>query len=60
MTVIAPDIGNLSLNITEEIHVRSSLKATFAGSAIWATTRDTCGVTSKRSSRQRSSRSQDH
>jgi hypothetical protein len=30
MTVIAPDIGNLSLNITEEIHVRSSLKATFA------------------------------
>jgi hypothetical protein len=30
MTAIAPDIENLSLNITEEIHVRSSLTATFA------------------------------
>ena len=30
MTVIAPAIDNLSLNVTEEIHVRSSLSATFA------------------------------
>ncbi len=30
MTAIAQDIENLSLNITEEIHVRSSLTATFA------------------------------
>ena len=30
MTAIAPAIENLSLNITEEIHVRSSLTATFA------------------------------
>ena len=30
MTAIAPAIENLSLNITEEIHVRSSLAATFA------------------------------
>ena len=30
MTAIAPDIENLSLNITEESHVRSSLTATFA------------------------------
>jgi Activator of Hsp90 ATPase homolog 1-like protein len=30
MTAIAPAIDNLSLNIAEEIHVRSSLSATFA------------------------------
>ena len=30
MTAIAPAIENLSLNITEEIHVRASLAATFA------------------------------
>jgi uncharacterized protein YndB with AHSA1/START domain len=30
MTAIAPAIENQSLNITEEIHVRSSLSATFA------------------------------
>jgi len=30
MTAIAPAIENQSLNITEEIHVRSSLTATFA------------------------------
>lgn len=30
MTAIAPDIENLSLDITEEIHVRSSVAATFA------------------------------
>ena len=30
MTAVAPAIENLSLNITEEIHVRSSLTATFA------------------------------
>ena len=30
MTAIAPAIDNLSLNITEETHVRSSLAATFA------------------------------
>jgi Activator of Hsp90 ATPase homolog 1-like protein len=30
MTAIAPAIENLSLEITEEIHVRSSLTATFA------------------------------
>ena len=30
MTAIAPDIENLSLNIAEEIRVRSSLTATFA------------------------------
>ena len=30
MIAIAPTIENLSLNITEEIHVRSSLTATFA------------------------------
>ena len=30
MTAIAPDIQNLSLDITEEIRVRSSLTATFA------------------------------
>jgi len=30
MTAIAPAIENQSLNITEEIHVRSSLAATFA------------------------------
>jgi uncharacterized protein YndB with AHSA1/START domain len=30
MTTIAPDIGSLSLNITEEIRVRSSITATFA------------------------------
>jgi hypothetical protein len=30
MTVIAPDIENLSLSITEDTHVRSSLAATFA------------------------------
>ena len=30
MTSIATDIEQLSLNITEEIHVRSSLNATFA------------------------------
>jgi len=30
MTAIAPAIDNLSLNITEEIHVRSSLTTTFA------------------------------
>ena len=30
MTAIAPAIENLSLDITEEIHVRSSLAATFA------------------------------
>jgi hypothetical protein len=29
MTAIAPAIEDLSLNITEEIHVRSSLKSTF-------------------------------
>jgi hypothetical protein len=29
MTAVAPAIENLSLNITEEIHVRSSLSATF-------------------------------
>jgi uncharacterized protein YndB with AHSA1/START domain len=29
MTAIAPAIDNLSVNITEEIHVRSSLTATF-------------------------------
>jgi len=29
MTTLAPDIENLSLNITQEIHVRSSLTATF-------------------------------
>jgi hypothetical protein len=30
MTAIAPAIENLSLNVTEEIHVRSSIAATFA------------------------------
>ena len=30
MIAVAPAIENLSLNITEEIHVRSSLTATFA------------------------------
>jgi len=30
MTATAPALENLSLNITEEIHVRSSLTATFA------------------------------
>ena len=30
MTAIAPAIENLSLNVTEEIRVRSSLAATFA------------------------------
>jgi hypothetical protein len=30
MIAVAPAIENLSLNITEEIHVRSSLAATFA------------------------------
>jgi hypothetical protein len=30
MIAVAPTIENLSLNITEEIHVRSSLTATFA------------------------------
>jgi Activator of Hsp90 ATPase homolog 1-like protein len=30
MTAIAPDIERLSLNIAEEIHIRSSLSATFA------------------------------
>jgi hypothetical protein len=30
MTTIAPDIESLSLNITEEIRVRSSITATFA------------------------------
>jgi hypothetical protein len=30
MTAIAPEIGNLSLNITEDIHVRASPGATFA------------------------------
>ena len=30
MIAVAPAIENLSLNITEEIHVRSSVAATFA------------------------------
>jgi hypothetical protein len=30
MTAVVSDIENLSLNITEEIHVRSSVAATFA------------------------------
>jgi hypothetical protein len=30
MTAVAPALDNLSLNITEEIHVRSSLSTTFA------------------------------
>jgi Activator of Hsp90 ATPase homolog 1-like protein len=30
MTLTAPDIENLTLNITQEIHVRASLDATFA------------------------------
>ena len=30
MTAVAPATENLTLNITHEIHVRSSLKATFA------------------------------
>ena len=87
MTAIAPDIESLSLSITEEILVRSSLSATFAalleemgpsndgqngapmpmilepglgvaGSAISATTTGTCGVTCRRSSSRRCSRSQ--
>ena len=87
MIAVAPAIESLSLNITEEIHVHSSLTATFAalleemgpsnegqnsapmpmtsspgpavaGSAISATTTGTCGVTFKRSSGQRCSRSQ--
>ena len=30
MTAVAPAVENLSLDVTEEIHVRSSLSATFA------------------------------
>ena len=87
MTAIAPVIDNMSLTITEDIHVRAPLAATFAalleemgpsnegqagsahaddrsspgpaaaGSAISATTTGTSGVTCRRSSGRRCSRS---